>query len=89
MPPNKNNRSRLSPRRTVVVWLAGAVIAWVVAILGIYALMRTGDTLIAEFFNGGAGQDSVITQEEADALSRIAPAAGGNGNGSGTLPNGE
>jgi len=87
MPPNKDNRSHLSPRRTVVVWLAGAVIAWVVAILGIYALLRTGDTLIAEFFKGDAGGNSVITQEEADALSKIAPAAGDNGNG--TLPNGD
>ena len=82
MPSNNEKRSPLSPRRTLVVWLAGAVIAWVMAIMGIYALFRTGDTLIAEYFNGATGEDTVITQEEAEALSRIAPAAGGNDNGS-------
>jgi len=72
---NEKDRRPMSLRRTVLVWTVGAVIGWAVAIVGIYYLLKTGDTLIADFLGRGGNEQKAIS-DEAEGLSKIAPAAG-------------
>jgi len=82
-------RRRYSLGRSILVWIIGALIGWIVAFGGIYYAIRTGDNLFADLF----GQDrtetvpavettemnateSPISPEELRELQQIAPAAG-------------
>ncbi len=83
-------RRRYSLGRSVLVWVIGALIGWIVAFGGIYYMIRTGDNLFADFLGRGAQEnpaatadngnaaatDSPISEEDIRALQKIAPAAG-------------
>ena len=82
-------RRRYSLGRSVLVWVIGALIGWIIAFGGIYYMIRTGDNLFADFLgrgaqenpaatanNGNAATDSPISEEDIRELQKIAPAAG-------------
>jgi|GEM_PF-5810556 len=82
-------RRRYSLGRSVLVWVIGALIGWIIAFGGIYYMIRTGDNLFADFLgrgaqkspaatanNGNAPPDSPISEEDIRELQKIAPAAG-------------
>jgi len=54
----------LSIRRSIIVWIAGAVLGWVIAVVTIYGVLRSGD------------HASSIAHEE-QTLQNISPGAGG------------
>lgn len=82
-----------SLRKSIVVWIAGAVLGWVVAVVSVYSALRAPDTNIAETQPGleqpGLEQPAPerslaieqpadhLTPEELEALTETAPAAGG------------
>lgn len=77
-----------SLRKSIVVWIAGAVLGWVVAVVSVYSALRAPDTNIAETQPGleqPAPERSLaieqpadhLTPEELEALTETAPAAGG------------
>ncbi len=72
----------------MLLWIGGAVVGWVIAVVGIYLLVRTGDVLLADLFrldaigeppgDVAAGPDEAPPRDgDVEALERIAPAAGG------------
>ena len=83
-------RRRYSLGRSVLVWVIGALIGWIIAFGGIYYMIRTGDNLVADFLEGGGATekstatadngnktaDSPISKEDLRELQEIAPAAG-------------
>jgi len=63
---NNDDHDRMSLRNSLLVWVFGAVLGWVVAVVAIYTIIRTAD-------------NSHITERNSapDAqLEQIAPAAG-------------
>lgn len=63
---NKNQKEdRLSMRHSLIVWVAGAVLGWVVAVVSVWTALNTTDSDIA---------DNSPTQ--AEKLEKIMPAAG-------------
>jgi hypothetical protein len=59
----------LSIRRSIIVWIAGAVLGWVIAVVTIYGVLRSGDR---------AHAPSIAHEEE--TLQNISPGAGGDRN---------
>ncbi|MFQ5785472.1 MAG: hypothetical protein ACE5H8_11710 [Alphaproteobacteria bacterium] len=79
---------RLSARHSVLIWVAGAIVGWVVAFVGVYYAIRSGDNVFAEFFSmssthkeetAGSAGDRGLSDEDLKALQEIAPAAGATG----------
>lgn len=79
-----------SLRKSIVVWIAGAVLGWVIAVVTVYNALRTPEANIAEtqpVLEQLAPERSLameqpadhLTPEELEALTETAPAAGGNG----------
>ncbi len=83
---NKDNNTlrksdRLSIRTSVFVWLGGAVLGWVVAVIAIYTLLRAPESTIAEAPKANPAIEEALSRPDItdpEALSEIAPAAGGN-----------
>lgn len=78
-----------SLRKSIVVWIAGAVLGWVIAVVTVYNALRHSEANIAETRPGleePAQKRSLaieqpadhLTPEELEALTETAPAAGGN-----------
>ena len=81
----------MSLRNSLMVWVGGAVLGWVVAVVSVYGALRYTGPEVAETTQppapesapAMAAQDNpeTLTQEqaqaEAKALQNIAPAAGG------------
>ncbi len=74
-----DTQHRVTLGRSIILWITSAIIGWVVIIMGVYYLVRTGDTLIAEMFSSPAEQsrsELMISDSDIEALKKIAPAAG-------------
>ncbi len=78
-----------SLRKSIIVWIAGAVLGWVIAVVSIYNVLRNSEANIAETQPGveePTQERSLaieqpadrLTPEELEALIETAPAAGGN-----------
>lgn len=73
----KKREDRLSIRTSVIVWLSGAVLGWVVAVLVIYSIIRVPDS------NPISGSPAIMEAKKhspesanPDDLSRIETASG-------------
>jgi len=66
---NGDNGDKLSMRHSVLVWVAGAVLGWVVAVASVYTALQDPDATVAESPEG-------IPPEEAEKMENIMPAAG-------------
>ncbi len=67
-PPDKEN-GRLSMRNSLMVWIVGAILGWVVAIASVWTAMNTNDSDIAS-----------NALSDAEQMEKIVPAAGNNKN---------
>jgi len=73
--PGNDNGEPLSIRRSVIVWLAGGVFGWVIAVVLIYGTIRvTSYDNIAR--DQQHEQSDTATIPDENALQSIAPAAG-------------
>jgi hypothetical protein len=76
----RKKEDRLSIRTSVIVWLSGAVLGWVVAVLAVYTILRAPDSNISANKPGGAAiqeaQHTPAKNGDAAGLSAIEPAAG-------------
>lgn len=75
----RSNENRLSIRTSIVVWLGGAVLGWVVAVLAIYSVLRAPDKHLSN--NDGNASIQQASHAPTDGgnpadLSAIEPAAG-------------
>ncbi|WP_339864235.1 hypothetical protein [Paremcibacter congregatus] len=62
----KNSKEdRLSMRHSLIVWVAGAVLGWVVAVVSVWTALNTTDSNIAD-----------NSPSQAEKLEQIMPAAG-------------
>ncbi|PHZ86065.1 hypothetical protein [Paremcibacter congregatus] len=62
----KNSKEdRLSMRHSLIVWVAGAVLGWVVAVVSVWTALNTTDSNIAD-----------SSPSQAEKLEQIMPAAG-------------
>jgi hypothetical protein len=71
----KNNSGRLSMRTSILVWTAGIMLGWGIAVVTAYVLIRNHEP---------ASQVSEGSDAKARELNAIAPAAGGKTNSTGT-----
>jgi hypothetical protein len=76
----KHKEDRLSVRTSIIVWLGGAVLGWVVAVLAIYTVLRAPDKDVTGL-NASKGSIQQATGSPTDGgnpanLSAIEPAAG-------------
>lgn len=56
---------RLSMRNSIMVWIAGAILGWIVAVVSVWTAMSTTDSNIAK-----------NTSPDAEQMEKIMPAAG-------------
>lgn len=77
---NNDKDDKLSIRTSIIVWLSGAVLGWVVAVLAVYAILRAPDR---SFTSAGAEKAPVEQAAHTPSdggnpanLSAIEPAAG-------------
>lgn len=75
-----DSSGRWSPRRSLLIVVVGAAVGWVAAIVSVYGIMRSldGDALL------GDAPSTIIAEEDAGALSNIAPASGPDEDGTNT-----
>lgn len=59
------NEERLSMRNSIMVWVAGAVLGWVVAVVSVWTALNTPESNIAK-----------NTPTDAEKMEQIMPAAG-------------
>ncbi|WP_321389626.1 hypothetical protein [Emcibacter sp.] len=69
----KNSDERLSMRQSVMIWVVGAVLGWVVAVASVYSALRTPESDIA---TNNAPLEETISPEDAAKVQEIMPAAG-------------
>jgi NADH:ubiquinone oxidoreductase subunit 6 (subunit J) len=70
----KSDQERMSIRHSLLVWVSGAVLGWVVAVVAIYSILRTSDEpMIAERSNP---DQTIIQGTDPERLNNIQPAAG-------------
>lgn len=67
-----NKDGRLSMRHSVMVWVAGAVLGWGVAVVSVYNALRSDDT-IAEI-SEPENQGDILN--EGERMEKIMPASG-------------
>lgn len=63
--PQGNKSDRLSMRHSLMVWIAGAILGWVVAVVSVWSALNTTDMNIAQ-----------KPLSEAEKMEQIIPAAG-------------
>ncbi len=67
----------MSVRNSLLVWVSGAVLGWVVAVVAIYSLLRASDQPLVAEDPGAHNQPPPIAQEaNPKDLNQITPAAG-------------
>ena len=82
--PRFDNGEPLSIRRSIIVWLAGGVFGWVLAVVLIYGTIRiTSHENVAE---DATNQPPSAVATEEKKLQDIAPAAGGQEEGAPAKP---
>lgn len=64
-----NSSSRLSMRHSLMVWVAGAVLGWVVAVMSVWTALSTPS-------NGNIAENSPSQAEQMEQMEQIMPAAG-------------
>ncbi len=64
--PQETKNGRLSMRYSLMVWIAGAVLGWVVAVASVWTALNTTDRNIAK-----------NSKSDAEEMEQIMPAAGG------------
>ena len=75
----KSDPSRMSLRHSLLVWVSGAVLGWVVAVVAIYSILRTGDEpMIAEQVDPSKTSTPIAQEDDPESLNTIQPASGGN-----------
>lgn len=84
--PQRNTKKPLSVRTSIIVWVGGAILGWVLAVVTLYNALRFADGNVAEAPPAAetrpapalATQDATdqLSPEELNALSQTAPAAG-------------
>lgn len=74
----RNKEDRLSIRTSIIVWLGGAVLGWVAAVLAIYSVLRAPDREISAVNKPSTAQASHAATDGGNPadLSAIEPAAG-------------
>lgn len=72
--------NRMSMRNSLLVWVFGAVLGWVVAVVAVYSIIRDeGDRVIAgQVKQETEMQQKAVAGDKATDLNAIQPAAGGN-----------
>lgn len=74
---DSGDKDRLSWRNSVLVWVSGAVLGWVVAVVAVYSVIRTEeDALIARPPSDPKPQSEFADDPDADRLNEVMPAAG-------------
>ena len=61
----ESTKDRLSMRHSIMIWVAGAALGWVVAVVSVWTAMNTTDSNIAD-----------NTPNTAEKMEQIMPAAG-------------
>jgi len=64
--------NRLSMRHSIMVWVAGAILGWFVAVVSVWGVLRTGESNIAE----NTPQEDQILPGDAEKMEQVLPAAG-------------
>ncbi|WP_417318997.1 hypothetical protein [Emcibacter sp.] len=72
---DKNSDERLSMRQSVMIWVVGAVLGWVVAVASVYSALRSPDSEIAK---NTLHKEETVSPEDAEKVQEIMPAAGQN-----------
>lgn len=67
----ENGSGRLSPRKSLLVWVSGMFLGWGIAVVLVYQLIRTSDVAPT-----APSQPVVATDMVTPGLAEIAPAAG-------------
>tara|TARA_B100001939_G_C16946159_1_gene620456 strand:+ start:6170 stop:6433 length:264 start_codon:yes stop_codon:yes gene_type:complete len=70
---DKDEEDRLSMRQSVMIWIVGAILGWLVAVASVYTALRAPDSDIAS--DQPASQNDV-SPEDAERVQEIMPAAG-------------
>lgn len=75
---HKPGNRPLSTRKALLVWFGCALTGWLVAIFSIYGVLQFGDRLVAVLTGPNGIQ---TTDQDGQAIQKIAPAAGNNAGG--------
>lgn len=75
----RRRSQRMSLRRTMLVWIGGAIVGWAVMVTTVYNLLRFPEDGLTTAQIDMAVDPAVIASE-AEKLNQIEPAAGGNVN---------
>jgi len=73
--PHNPGKRPLSTRKALLVWFGCALTGWLVAIFSIYGVLEFGDRLVAVL---SGPNDVQTTDQDGQAVQKIAPAAGNN-----------
>lgn len=69
-----HDNERMSVRNSLLVWVSGAVLGWVVAVVAIYGLLRASDEpMVADMEKLSP---PIAQSADPDILNKIEPAAG-------------
>jgi hypothetical protein len=72
-----NEKDRLSWRNSVLVWVVGAVLGWVVAVVAVYSALRSEDSaMIAQDRPALPEGHELADDSKARELNEVMPAAG-------------
>ncbi|RMF07528.1 MAG: hypothetical protein D6763_12140 [Alphaproteobacteria bacterium] len=75
--PVDRDKERMSVRNSLLVWVSGAVLGWVVAVVAIYGLLRASDeSVIADSQEMSTPASSIAQEHDPTILNKIEPAAG-------------
>lgn len=73
-----DDSNRMSMRNSLLVWVFGAVLGWVVAVVAVYSIIRDeGDRVIATTKQPQNAEKALASDKKARELNAIQPAAGG------------
>lgn len=66
------NMNRLSMRHSIMVWVAGAILGWFVAVVSVWSVLKTTESNIAE----NTPEQEQISPDAAEKMEQVLPAAG-------------
>lgn len=74
---DQDDKDRLSWRNSVLVWVSGAVLGWVIAVVAVYSVLRTEETSHIAQEPAATEPDTGFADEmNAQEMNQIMPAAG-------------